>query len=170
MGLANHKFFLLFLLYTFSICAYALCLIGAHVTSCLYAVGARPDCTEFTAGGGVATLTLSVCAVLFGLFTCCMMVDQSAVVTSGLSQIDRFHLAHDGAGGTGGSGGAGTGPRGSRAAALAEVFGGDPAREGFRLHWLLPTPIVYVNPEELTGYCFRNVPKPRTTEEMESLL
>ncbi len=55
-------------------------------------------------------------------------------------------------------------------ASLGEVFGGDPARDGFQWHWLLPTPISYPNPEALTGFCFRDVPKPRTSEELEALL
>lgn len=55
-------------------------------------------------------------------------------------------------------------------AALAEVVGGNPARDGFQLSWLLPTPIVYPDAEQLTGFCFRDTPKPRNTEEMEALL
>jgi palmitoyltransferase ZDHHC3/7/25 len=153
VGLANQKFFLLFLLYTFIISAYAVTLLAGHVTSCMSAF--RPECVEVSPGQGIAMLTLCVCAILFGLFTGCMMLDQSSSVTSGLTQIDRYHQNQT--------------TEVSRGAALAEVFGGHEA-DGFQLHWLLPTPIKYVNPESLTGYCFRDTPKPRTNEEMESLL
>ena len=168
VGLANHKFFLLFLLYVCAISVYALLLVGGHFWACWAApAGAGGGCAEPDAAQFVTVLTLCAAALLFGLFTGCMMVDQSAVVATGQTQIDRFHGAH----------GAAPPPPGAaagkdeRARALEEIFGGDPARDGFRWHWLLPTPIVYRDPEALTGFCFgRDVPKPRSAEEMEALL
>jgi hypothetical protein len=114
----------------------------------------------------VAVLTLCVLAGLFGLFTLCMMVDQSSTLTTGLTQIDRHHATRGGAGGGGGA--RPLAPLWSES--LAEVVGGDPAKEGFSIFWLLPTPITYRNAEALTGYCFRDTPRPRSTEEMEALL
>jgi hypothetical protein len=49
----------------------------------------------------------------------------------------------------------------------SEVFGGEPKR-GFRLTWLLPTPIYYPDAERLTGYCFREPARPRTLVEEET--
>lgn len=158
VGLANHKFFLLFLLYIFSISAYALCLVLGHFWACFSSpmVGA---CADPSVGEAAHALGLCVCAIIFGLFTGCMMLDQSTSVLTGATQIDRFH-------------GAPAAPAGKdeRARALAEVFGGDPAADGFQLHWLLPTPIVYRDPEGLTGFCFRDTPRLRSAEELEALM
>jgi hypothetical protein len=52
---------------------------------------------------------------------------------------------------------------------LSEVVGGDAYRDGFRITWLLPTPITYTNPEALTGYCFRDTPRPKTLVEEEQV-
>jgi hypothetical protein len=43
----------------------------------------------------------------------------------------------------------------------SEVFGGEPTA-GCRVHWVLPLPISYPDPERLTGYCFR---EPRVKRE-----
>jgi palmitoyltransferase len=160
VGLANHKFFLLFLLYVFSMSVYALAVIGWRFWSCMQP-GAACDTT---AGTGVAILAVVVIAVLFGLFTCCLGADQVNVVLTNQTQIDRMK-------------GPGHGPASAADQEvddrkrvwhnLSEVFGGDAAREGVRLAWFLPTAITYRDPEALTGYCFRDVPRPRTAAEME---
>ncbi len=49
----------------------------------------------------------------------------------------------------------------------SEVFGGEPT-QGFRFSWLLPTPIYYPDPESLTGYCFRELPRQRSLLEEET--
>ncbi len=161
MGLANHKFFLLFIFYIHVISAHALLLVGAHVWHCFSPV--TPEiCAGAPGAGFVAVLILCVLAALFGLFTLCMMVDQSSTLATGLTQIDRHHASRAGPGARP------LAPLWSES--LAEVVGGDPAKEGFNIFWLLPTPITYVNAEALTGYCFRDTPRPRSTEEMEALL
>ena len=165
VGLANHKFFLLFLLYTFAICAYALCLLGGHVWACM-SPAAPASCFAVTPGGLISTLILAICASLFGLFTLCMMVDQSQVLATGLTQIDR-HKGHAGPSGKLAALAAAETPEQASCRTRAEVFGGDGR---FQLTWLLPTPIVYRDPETLTGYCFRDTPRPRSNEEMEGLL
>jgi len=157
VGLANPKFFLLFLVYVFSICAYALCLIGWRFFSCL---GPKAVC-DTTASQAVLVMVTTVIAVMFGLFTMCMFFDQLNVVLTNQTQIDRMKgiERHDDSYEV---------DEGKQVwSNLGEVFGGDPAREGFKLTWLLPTPIAYPNPERLTGFCFRDVPRPRTMAEME---
>ena len=162
MGLANHKFFLLFLLYIHLISAHALAATGAHVWACLTPGSAPASCFGPVGSGFLTVLTMCVLAGLFGLFTLCMMIDQSSTLATGLTQIDRHHAAR---------GGAGEKPLAPLwSESLAEVVGGDPAKEGFSIFWLLPTPITYLSPEALTGYCFRDTPRPRSVEEMEALL
>jgi hypothetical protein len=53
------------------------------------------------------------------------------------------------------------------ACVCSEVFGGEPT-QGFRFSWLLPTPIYYPDPESLTGYCFRELPRQRSLLEEET--
>lgn len=166
VGLANQKFFLLFLLYICSISCYALVTMGAHFWACITSPAASA-CVGTSAGTGLALLLLTVFAVMFGIFTMCMGVDQSTSIFSGQSQIDRFKAASAAAPIDDG------GPEARNAifwSSLGEVFGGNPARDGFQLTWLLPTPITYTDPEALTGFCFRDTPRPRTAEEMEALL
>lgn len=166
VGLANHKFFLLFLLYTNAICVYALCLMGWQFYSCVFGGSTHQSCRLLSAGGFVSILILFVCALLFGLFTLCMMLDQAQVLSTGQTQIDRFK--HGGGLSSKHQAMAVTeSPEAVQALLRAEVFGGDGK---FSWDWLLPTPIVYRDPEAMTGYCFKDTPKPRTNEEMESLL
>jgi palmitoyltransferase len=162
VGLANHKFFLLFLLYVFSMSSYALLTMGYRFWACMQpgAAGCEP-----TAGSGMAALSIVVIAVLFGLFTCCLGIDQSNVVLTNQTQIDRMK-GHDSSSSQAAHA-QDIDDRKSFWHNLSEVFGGDAAREGMRLTWFLPTPIAYRDPEALTGYCFRDVPRPRTQAEME---
>jgi hypothetical protein len=79
-------------------------------------------------------------AVLFGLFTCCMMVDQWDVVASNMTHIDRLKgevMAQL-----------------ERVPGVTEVFGH--GRRGFRLDWLSPFARVCFPPslrDEIMGYC-----------------
>jgi hypothetical protein len=167
VGLANHKFFLLFLLYIFSICVYALVLIAWRFLSCVTSSSSTSRC-EATAGDGAMLLTVTVVAVLFALFTCCLGIDQSSVITTNMTQIDRIK-GHGGASSSSSSSSSAVDERRRLWDNVSEVVGGDAWREGFRLAWLLPTPIVYRDPEALTGYCFRDTPRPRTTAEREEV-
>ena len=134
-------------------------MVVAHIWTC-FSVSAPASCSGPPGPNFVAVLTLVVLASLFGLFTMCMMIDQSSTLTTGLTQIDRHHA------GRGGD----KPPAPLWSESLAEVVGGDPAKEGFSILWLLPTPITSLSPETLTGYCFRDTPRPRSVEEMEALL
>jgi hypothetical protein len=168
VGLANHKFFMLFLVYTFLLCSYALSLVFYRFWSCLHS--SAPECSSSPSAGALV-LIVTVVAVMFALFTLCMMIDQSTVIFTNQTQIDRMkvrtrhaHGSHD----DDDEDDADAERKPYRLwHNLSEVFGGDAASEGFRITWLLPTPIQYPNPEALTGYCFRDTPRPRTQAEME---
>ncbi len=158
VGLANHKFFLLFLLYIFSLCLYALILICTRFWSCI--TGTGPSC-DTSPGTGTLVLVTTVFAILFMLFTCCLGMDQGTVVVTNQTGIDRIK---------------GHAVRNTHLDEkkrlwdnISEVVGGDAYREGFQIEWLLPTPIKYRDPEALTGYCFRDTPRPRTAVEQEQV-
>lgn len=179
--MANHKFFLLFLFYISSLCGFAVLLVALRFVSCLAGAGGSSfvqqtvvgDATSGSravgascrmgTGGALATLGLVVLAVLFGVFTLCMMCDQYPALQDGMTMIDRHH-ARDRAGAS-----AATirSMRRSAAAARAETFGGRPS-DGFRWHWLLPTAVSYPDPESITGYCLRDTP-PRTSRTVHGL-
>jgi len=153
------KFFWLFLMYTFLTCVWGGLLVLGRFLHCASSTAA---CPAPSAVGALGIVQCAIIAVLFGLFTGCLMGDQLNIALTNQTQVDRVkgidHDAHlnpelDG--------------RLQVWHNLAEVFGGDPAREGFRLAWLVPTAIHYKDPERLTGYCFRDLPKPRTQAEME---
>jgi palmitoyltransferase len=136
VGIANHKFFLLFIFYTALSCGYTLALLG---TRFVYCVGGYMDKHDRCLDQGTDLLTLIglvVEAVLFGMFTTCMMCDQYEVVLTNVTQIDRLkgelllqqqqqlHPSDDRAG-------------------INEVFGTSKILEkatkaGFRMDWLLP--------------------------------
>ena len=118
VGLGNHKFFLLFCFYIFLMSAYSLLLLLLRYSSCL---SSDRGCSG---GGAIKTMFLFIEALLFGLFTLCMLCDQISVVTTNTTSIDR--LKGD------------VGSERSTWENLSEVFGGD--KLGFRPHWLLPIP------------------------------
>jgi hypothetical protein len=169
--MANHKFFLLFLFYVSSLCGFAVVLVTLRFVSCVsggggssVAKGGAVGGTAATAaaadgscrmgsGAAIATLGLVVLAVLFGIFTLCMICDQYPALQDGMTMIDRHH-ARDRAGA---NAAAIRTMRRSAAAARAETFGGRPS-DGFRWHWLLPIAVSYPDPESITGYCLRESP------------
>lgn len=150
-----------------------------------------------SAGGFFMLMWTVIISVLFAIFTAALFADQVSNLISGSTAIDRLKAQHaarsgrsDAAAGPGPTDGASATAAGDDeedrllAAAgggsprrrnerfwnsLGEIFGGDPLREGVRLTWLLPTPITYPNPEELTGFCFRDVPRPRSLREQEEV-
>lgn len=150
MGLTNQKFFLLFVGYTMLMAFTALLLVIVRIMVC------REDSCSVAKHHLGWTIGLVVTAVLFGLFTMCMLCDQLHSISTNTTGIDRLK-------------GHAAGSNSNLRANLAEVFGGEPT-DGFSLMWLLPTPIRYPDTEALTGFCFRNTPMPRSLEEMETLL
>mmetsp|Transcript_2623 Transcript_2623/g.3043 ORF Transcript_2623/g.3043 Transcript_2623/m.3043 type:complete len:338 (-) Transcript_2623:1001-2014(-) len=145
VGLGNHKFFLLFLLYVFTSSIYALTMIFTRFVQCSspgprlrghrhHNVTEKPGC-DASIGGSMIMFGVVLEALLFGLFTLCMMCDQWSVVLSSVTQIDRL--------------------KGERARKrslcenLTEVFGGEPR---FSITWLLPTPVRFKDREQTFGY------------------
>ena len=153
----------LFLGYTFLSCAWGLALIGARFLSCSSAAAAAACGASLSSAGTLGVVAVALFASLFGIFTGCLAVDQSTIAFTGRTQIDRMKSDDD----AGGGGGGGSSLRLWQN--LSEVCGGDAAREGFRLTWLLPTRIVYPEPERLTGYCFRQIVWARKEIQLEEL-
>jgi palmitoyltransferase ZDHHC3/7/25 len=94
IGLGNHKLFLLFLFWVNVVCGYALILIVTRYTSCLLFNRTSEDHSPEAVLCGppqdiIYIIFLFVESFLFGLFTICMMLDQSAVITTNQTQIDR---------------------------------------------------------------------------------
>lgn len=167
VGIGNHKYFLLFVFYTFVSCCYSLTLIVARFSTC--GMGGGPGVRSYRRGHPLvqreaaetmqhlhhhrntcldrpsqllAILGLLVEAILFGMFTACMMLDQASVVRSKVTHIDRFKGAD--VGGT--------------LAGVIEVFG--VGRRGvdsrFRPDWLSPFVRVCFPSsvtDEVMGFC-----------------
>ena len=96
VGIGNHKYFLLFIFYTCLSCVYSLSFLGWRFVHC---VGGgpvshhRPRCVDHPTDL-LPLIGLTVEAILFGLFTLCMMCDQWDVVMTNLTHIDRLK-GHD---------------------------------------------------------------------------
>lgn len=100
IGLGNHKLFIVFLFWVFVVSAYAIFLIIAMYSTCSMSRRCYPKHYRLTpfrskhyCGGpsdALFVLMLLVEAILFGLFTLCMMADQLDSVTSNQTQIDRL--------------------------------------------------------------------------------
>ncbi|GLD93019.1 hypothetical protein PINS_up001611 [Pythium insidiosum] len=113
VGIGNHKFFLLFIFYVFCMSAYALILVFFRYARCM-----NVSCPTHAA---LRVIFLVVEAVLFGLFTLCMMCDQYSVILTGTTQIDRLKGEV------------------SESLGIREVFGG--ASSKFTYQWLLPADV-----------------------------
>ena len=146
IGVKNHKFFILFIGYTFALCAYAL---GLVVTLSIRA-GPTPRRSHRRHRGPepadpllparfelakASTLAVTFAALLFGLFTACMLGDQWSVLRTNVAKIDRLK-----------------GEETECASDVNEVFGG--RSRGFRLDWLLPTAPVFPESvhDDIMGY------------------
>lgn len=166
VGIGNHKYFLLFVFYTFISCCYSLVLVVTRFSTCglggiessrAYRRG-HTQFAEQQAAEAVrhhqhsfcldrpshllTVLGLLVEAILFGMFTSCMMFDQADVVRSKVTHIDRFKGSSIG----------------GALAGVIEVFGvgeqGDDTR--FRPDWLSPFVRVCFPSsvrEEVMGFC-----------------
>ena len=125
MGIGNHKLFLLFLLWVNVVCAYALVLTICKYSFCRPAGGpSSNDCG--TAMQNLMAVFLLVEASLFGLFTVCMMGDQSSVLTTNQTKIDALKGVHTSSG----------------VDDFNEVFGCS-NDVSFNLDWLIPVRAVF---------------------------
>ena len=137
VGLGNHKFFLLFIGYTNLSCLYSLALVTYRFATCMNKL-TGPKCMS---GNGMDYIYVSLLvleAILFGMFTACMITDQWPGVTTGVSQIDKLK-----------------GEDGSKSEAshdFNEIFGGD---RGVTLEWFLPVGFHFPESikDEVFGYC-----------------
>jgi hypothetical protein len=163
VGAANHKFFLLFCMYVMLASFYANALLVYRVFHCVRkqtmarnGTLAQPSYCDATPGPFVMMVFLAIEALLFGLFTMCMLCDQYGTVFSSMTQIERLK-AENGGGGSLGGGGHKTR---STVELLSEVFGG----ESFSFWWLLPVKATWKSHEKVFQYVF-----PRETEDMRDL-
>jgi len=91
VGIGNHKYFLLFIFYTSLSCFYSFSCIMYRFFHCLGqpAHHRGPRCVDHPTDL-LPLVGLTVEALLFGLFTFCMMFDQWDVVMTNLTHIDRL--------------------------------------------------------------------------------
>jgi len=163
VGIGNHKYFLLFVFYTFVSCAYSISLVSMRFWSCMHVRHGRlrshATCLDHPSQL-LSILGLLVEGILFGLFTSCMIIDQSSVVTTKLTHIDRLK------GEVGNTGVAG----------IIEVFGMNLKRNTgskFRPDWLSPFANVCFPPtvrDEIFGFCrpcTRSKPTSGSDKEIE---
>lgn len=113
VGVGNHKLFLLFLLWVNVVCGYALVLI-----ICKYSFCKAEGCG--TSSENLLAVFLLVEAALFGLFTVCMMGDQSSVLVNNQTKIDVMK-----------------GTKNDGVEGFNEVFGCS-NDVTFKLNWLIP--------------------------------
>lgn len=83
------QFFLLFIFYTSLSCLYSLGYITSRFINCVGSHSTMSRCVDH-ASDLLPLIGLTVEALLFGLFTICMMVDQWDVVVTNLTHIDRL--------------------------------------------------------------------------------
>lgn len=155
VGIGNHKYFLLFVFYTCLSCVYSLTLIAVRFFVCMGRHGHvrthHITCLDRPTQM-LTILGLFFEAVLFGLFTSCMMIDQAGVVTTKLTHIDRLKGGDEG---------------GSSLAGVVEVFGSASRRfekmsssglggSSFRADWLSPFHRICFPTslqDEIMGFC-----------------
>lgn len=91
VGIGNHKYFLLFIFYTSLSCFYSFSFIMYRFFHCMGQPShhSGPRCVDHPTDL-LPLVGLMVEALLFGLFTFCMMVDQWDVVMTNLTHIDRL--------------------------------------------------------------------------------
>lgn len=131
VGIGNHKFFLLFIFYTFLSCSYAITLVIFRFVECIGHMEKHEPCLDRPTNL-LALIGLMVESALFGMFTCCMVIDQWDVVLTNVTHIDRLK---------GEMRGTPIDDDGSRAG-VHEVFGAGVGKgkktESFRPDWLSP--------------------------------
>jgi len=151
VGIMNHKFFILFILYTFLTAIVSLALLFIRVIRCGFYItkaesGHDNSTQQYTNDdsldhhnykylgcdnisspmvGGLAIVT-----VLFFFFTCCMLLEQGEAVDTNMSKIARMKTR---------AGLAENGEYAPVATEFNEVFGGEYPTMSW--HWFLPLPV-----------------------------
>jgi hypothetical protein len=165
VGIGNHKYFLLFVFYTLLSCCYSMVLVITRFSTCMGGNHKRGDHSHQAHAHHVSCLDqpthlltmlgLLVEALLFGMFTFCMIFDQMDVITSKVTHIDRLK----------GSDFA------SKLAGVTEVFGvgvrGVESR--FRADWLSPFAKVCFPPsvhDDVMGFCLPCLRAPPSETEL----
>ncbi|CAM9444704.1 unnamed protein product [Ascophyllum nodosum] len=135
VGIGNHKFFIQFISYVFALSVYSLVLVVSRLMAC----AKKPSMCE--APTSMLVVLLVVEAVLFGMFTMCMMCDQWETVTTNQTQIDRLK-----------------GETHATSLEINEVFGGVRNGRRLRLDYFLPTRVAFPADiwEDVMGYRCRN--------------
>ena len=148
IGIANQKFFVQFLFYTFSACVYSLVFTFYKIFYCSTTAvtnknatfsGTFPPYCQDNNSYMVYFVLLMLEAILFGIFTLCMMCDQYEVIRQGATQIERKKGV----------------PELQRALRtktfkdnLNELFG----TSRFSISWFLPTTVTWKNKDEIFAY------------------
>lgn len=89
VGIGNHKYFLLFIFYTFLSCSYAMTLVIFRFVECIGHMEKHQPCLDQPTNL-LSLIGLMVESALFGMFTCCMVIDQWDVVLTNVTHIDRL--------------------------------------------------------------------------------
>ena len=123
VGVGNHKLFLQFLFWVFTSCIYSLVLVSAKYVRCLFM---GHECNS-AFDEHLLVIFLTVEAILFALFTLCMLGDQISSISMGSTQIDRLKKT-----------------KFKQQTEINEVFG-SPAAVYCAWDWLYPFPLKYPN-------------------------
>lgn len=160
VGILNHKFFFLFVLYTFIACVSCLTLIFVRLIRCgnppsddddnsktnatkffvryiSFFVSKTPNFESDTCNNVFSSmvLLLSIVAMLFMMFTLCMLFEQIEAIKSNISKIARMKLKRE-------NGDLNSNPELARVSTeFNEIFGG--TSPSFAWHWLLPIPVKF---------------------------
>ena len=95
VGIGNTKLFLQFLLAIFLMSVYAIALLALKFVNCSISRKSKYYCPS-SPGDAVFVVGVLVEGILFGLFTLCMLADQSETISSNQTQIDRLkNVRHD---------------------------------------------------------------------------
>lgn len=121
--MGNHKLFLQFLFWVFTSCIYSLILVAAKYVGCL--LRGRECNSAFDEH--LLVIFLAVEAILFALFTLCMLGDQISSISQGATQIDRLKKT-----------------KFKQQTEINEVFG-SPAAVYCAWDWIYPIPLQYPN-------------------------
>lgn len=147
VGIGNHKYFLLFIFYTFCSCSYSMTLIVSRFVNCIGHIEKNEPCLDKPTHL-LSLIGLVVESMLFGMFTCCMMLDQWDVVLTKVTHIDRL------------KGGTTLNDETDSRAGVNEVFGIGLSKgkkgSSFRPDWLSPmTNVCFPESmkDEIMGFC-----------------